>query len=107
MRIPHFYYDFYVYKYAIGLSSACYIVNNILSGKENAVENYKKFLASGGSDYPTNELLIAGVDVTSNEVIQSAVNMFNYYIDEFKKTYEENLNKEESDIKWQKTTMKR
>ncbi len=41
-RIPHFYYNFYVYKYAIGLSSACYIVTNILNGKEGAVENYLK-----------------------------------------------------------------
>ena len=88
MRIPHFYYNFYVYKYAIGLSCACYIVNNILNDKENAKENYLKFLKSGGSMYPADELLLAGVDVTSPEVIKSALKMFDETIDEFKKIYE-------------------
>lgn len=83
-RIPHFYYNFYVYKYAIGLSCACYIVDNILSNKENALENYKKFLKSGGSDYPVNELKIAGIDVTSSEVITSAIKMFDNLIEQFK-----------------------
>ena len=86
-RIPHFYYNFYVYKYAIGLSCACYIVDNILNKKENAVENYIKFLSSGGSDYPANELKLAGIDITSSEVIESAIKMFDKTIDEFKTLY--------------------
>ena len=84
-RIPHFYYDFYVYKYAIGLSSACYIVDGIVNNKPNALENYLEFLKSGGSDYPANELKIAGVDINSSEVIESAIKMFDETIDEFKK----------------------
>ena len=84
-RIPHFYYDFYVYKYAIGLSCACYIVDNILNKRENAVSNYIKFLKSGGSNYPANELKIAGIDVTSKEVIESAIKMFDNLIDDFEK----------------------
>ena len=87
-RIPHFYYNFYVYKYAIGLSSACHIVNNILEGKENALENYLSFLKTGGSDYPANELKIAGVDVTKPEVVESAIKMFDNVIDEFKTLFE-------------------
>ncbi len=83
-RIPHFYYNFYVYKYAIGLSCACYIVDGILSNKENALENYLKFLSSGGSDYPINELKIAGIDVTNKEVIESAIKMFDSFIEQFK-----------------------
>lgn len=83
-RIPHFYYDFYVYKYAIGLSCACYIVKNILSGVDKNAENYKKFLSSGGSDYPVNELKICGIDITSSEVIDSAIEMFNETIEQFK-----------------------
>ena len=55
-RIPHFFYNFYVYKYATGLSAACYIVDSILNKKENALSNYIKFLSSGGSDYPIEEL---------------------------------------------------
>lgn len=86
-RIPHFYYFFYVYKYATGLSAACYIVNNILEGKENARENYLEFLKTGGRDYPIEELKIAGVDITKPEVIESALKMFNEVIDEFIKVY--------------------
>ncbi len=83
-RIPHFYYNFYVYKYAIGLSCACYIVDNILNKKEHALENYLKFLSSGGSDYPVNELKIAGIDVTKKDVIESAIKMFDSFIEQFK-----------------------
>jgi len=83
-RIPHFYYNFYVYKYAIGLSCACYIVDNILNDKENMKDNYINFLKSGGSDYPINELKIAGIDVTKKEVVESAIKMFENLINEFK-----------------------
>lgn len=86
-RIPHFYYNFYVYKYAIGLSCATKIVDDILNNKENAVENYKNFLKSGGSDYPANELLLANVDVKKKETIESALNMFDSLIDEFETIY--------------------
>ena len=82
-RIPHFYYDFYVYKYVIGLSCACFIVDGILNKKDKALENYLKFLSSGGSDYPINELKIAGIDVTKKEVIESAIKMFDGFIDQF------------------------
>ena len=82
-RIPHFYYDFYVYKYVIGLSCACFIVDGILNKKDKALENYLKFLSSGGSDYPINELKIAGIDVTKKEVIESAIKMFDSFIEQF------------------------
>ena len=88
-RIPHFYYDFYVYKYATGLSAACYIVNRILKGEDNAVNDYLEFLKTGGSDYPIQELKIAGVDMNKKEVIESAIDMFNNIIDEFEKLYKE------------------
>lgn len=84
-RIPHFYYDFYVYKYSTGLAAAAYIVKNILDKKENALENYLTFLKTGGSDYPLNELLVAGVDLTKKEVIQSALDMFDNYLNELEK----------------------
>ena len=84
MRIPHFYYGFYVYKYATGLSCACYIVDGILNNKKDALKNYLKFLTTGGSMYPVDELKVAGVDITKPEVIESAINMFNDTIEEFK-----------------------
>ena len=86
-RVPHFYYNFYVYKYATGLSAACHIVNDILSGKENAVENYLQFLKTGSTMYPLDELKVAGVDLTKPEVIQSAVDMFEKYLNEFEDLY--------------------
>ena len=88
-RIPHFYYNFYVYKYATGLSAACEIVNNILKGKENAVADYKKFLSCGSTKNPIDSLKLAGVDLTKKEVIESALNMFNDTIEEFKELYQE------------------
>lgn len=83
--IPHFYYDFYVYKYSTGLAAACHIVKGILEGKENAKENYLEFLKTGGRDYPLEELKIAGVDLTDPKVIQSAMDMFKEYLNELEK----------------------
>ena len=88
-RIPHFYYDFYVYKYATGLSSSAYIVNNILNHKENAVENYKEFLKKGCSLAPNEELKITGVDLTKKKTYDTAFKMFSDLVDLYKKTYEE------------------
>lgn len=85
MRIPHFYYNFYVYKYVIGLSCATYIAQKIIKGDKEYVETYKKFLSAGGSDYPANELLIAGIDITQPDVINSAIDFFDEMINEFKK----------------------
>ncbi len=88
-KIPHFYYNFYVYQYATGLSAACHIANDILSGKENAVENYKSFLKCGSKKNPIDSLKLAGIDLTKKEVVESAINMFNDTIDEFKNLTEE------------------
>ena len=88
-RIPHFYYNFYVYKYATGLSAACYIVNRILSGEENAVNDYINFLKCGKSKSPLDSLLVAGVDLSDSKVIEEAVKMFDDTIEEFKKLYSE------------------
>lgn len=88
-RIPHFYYNFYVYKYATGLSAACYIVNKILSGEENAVEDYINFLKCGKSKSPLDSLLVAGVDLSDSKVIEEAIKMFDDTIDEFRKLYKE------------------
>ncbi|MBR2989090.1 MAG: oligoendopeptidase F [Clostridia bacterium] len=75
-RIPHFYSAFYVYKYATGLTSAVSIANAILSGKENALENYIKFLSAGGSDSPYEILKIAGVDLGVDEPFNIAMQEF-------------------------------
>jgi oligoendopeptidase F len=70
-RIPHFYNSFYVYQYATGFCSAVSIAKRIL--EENGAENYLKFLATGGSDYPLEELKITGVDLTKPDTVASAM----------------------------------
>ena len=86
-KIPHFYYNFYVYQYATGLASACYIASNILSGDKEALSKYLKFLTLGGSMHPVDELKVAGVDISNPEVIQKGMDMFKSVIDEFKSLY--------------------
>ncbi len=83
-RIPHFYYDFYVYKYATGLSAATVIVNNILSGKEGAVEDYIEFLKCGSKKSPLESLKMAGVDLTDKSVIDMALLEFKKVIDMYR-----------------------
>ena len=87
-KIPHFYYNFYVYQYATGLAAACYIASNIIEGKEGALDKYLKFLTLGGSMDPVDELKVAGVDMNDPEVIQIGMDMFKSVIEEFKEIYE-------------------
>lgn len=81
-RIPHFYRAYYVYQYATGFSAATAIAGRILSEGETAVEDYKKFLKTGSSMYPVDELKIAGVDMTSPEPVRNAMKTFEALIDE-------------------------
>lgn len=85
-RVPHFYYNFYVYKYATGLSAASVIVNNILSGKEGAVENYIEFLKCGSRKSPLESLKIAGVDLTDKSVIDGALQEFKKIIEMYRES---------------------
>ena len=81
-RIPHFYNAFYVYQYATGFSSAVAIADHIL--KTGDASDYLRFLATGGSDYPIEELKIAGVDLTKPDAIQSALRVFAETLHQFK-----------------------
>lgn len=83
-RIPHFYYDFYVYKYATGLSAATVIVNNILENKEGAIDNYIEFLKCGSRLSPLESLKLAGVDLTKSEVVDEALDYFKNILDMYK-----------------------
>ena len=75
-RIPHFYYNFYVYQYATGISAASALVQQILHEGQPAVERYLKFLSSGSSDYSIELLKKAGVDMTSPEPVRQAFQLF-------------------------------
>ena len=91
--MPHLYYNFYMYKYATGLSAACQIVNQILDGKKDAVKNYIKFLSSGGTLPPNEELKINGVDLTKKEVCDNTIGMFSEIVDEFETIYKRTIKK--------------
>jgi len=84
-RIPHFYNAFYVYKYATGYSAATAISNKILSEGKPAADKYIEFLKTGESDYPIELLKIAGVDMSTPEPIDKAMETFNALLDEFEK----------------------
>ena len=81
-RIPHFYYNYYVFQYATGFSAAIAIAMRILKEGASAVEDYKKFLSSGGSQDPISLLKIAGVDMASPAPVEQALEMFGQLLDE-------------------------
>ncbi|GAA0515142.1 oligoendopeptidase F [Halorubrum aquaticum] len=81
-RIPHFYYDFYVYQYATGISAAAAIVERVLEEGEPAAADYREMLEAGGSDYPLEVVELAGIDMASSDPIESAVGIYDDYLDE-------------------------
>jgi oligoendopeptidase F len=83
--IPHFYYNFYVYQYATSIAASAYFSEQVLSGGEKARENYLNVLRAGGSDYPTNTLMKAGLDMTSPAPYRALVGKFSKTIDEVEK----------------------
>ena len=85
-RIPHFFYNFYVYKYATGLSVASYIVNGLLEGKITS-DQYISFLKCGNSVSPLDSLKVTSVDLSNSKVFEEAVSMFDQTIEEFRKIY--------------------
>ena len=82
MRIPHFYYNYYVYQYATGISAAAAIVERIRDEGESAAADYRDALALGGSAYPLDVLQTAGVDMTEPEPIEDAMSVYESFLDE-------------------------
>ena len=82
-RIPHFYYDFYVYKYATGLSIASYIAMEIFKGNQEMLKNYREFLKIGGRMNPRESLMTLGIDITKKDVVLNAIKLFDSYIEKF------------------------
>ena len=81
-RVPHFYYNFYVYQYATGISASSALVQQILREGKPAVERYLKFLSSGSSEYSIELLKRAGVDMTSPEPVRQALQLFDRHLAE-------------------------
>lgn len=87
-RIPHFYMNFYVYKYATSMSAAFKLVNDMVEGEEGAVNRYLEFLGAGGSDYPIEILKKAGVDMNSSEPVDTLLAYFGDLVDQMEKLLE-------------------
>ena len=82
-RIPHFYYNFYVYQYATGFAAATALSNNVVHGDKKQLEDYLNFLRSGSSDYPTEIMKKAGVDMTKADYLENAFATFEKRLNEF------------------------
>lgn len=81
--VPHFYYNYYVYKYTLGMTVALAIVNRILKGDQNQVDNYLNFLKSGGSAAPVELLKKAGVDPLNDQIYEDAFSYFEDLLNQF------------------------
>ncbi len=86
LRIPHFYFNYYVYQYATGFSAATSFAKQIIDQGSPAVDRYLKFLKAGSSDYPLQVLENSGLDMTTAEPIEQALKTFEHYLDLFEET---------------------
>ena len=84
-RIPHFFTSFYVYKYATGFISALVIAEKLINNEEGFKEKYINFLSSGCKDYPLNLLNELGIDISSENVLDEAFNVFDSKVKLLKK----------------------
>ncbi len=84
-RIPHFYYNFYVYKYSTSFAAAQYFARKIYDGDTEIREKYLNFLKSGSSEDPLDTLIKAGVDLRDSKPIHAAFKVFENALDEFEK----------------------
>jgi len=80
--IPHFYYNYYVYQYATSYTASIALAEKVLNKETGAVDKYIDFLSSGSSDYPINLLKKAGVDMTSDEPFNKAMEAMDRVMDE-------------------------
>ncbi len=88
-RIPHFYYNFYVYQYATGFAAATALANKVVHGINQERDAYINFLKSGSSDYPTEIMKRAGVDMTKADYLRDAFDTFEKRLNEFEKIVDE------------------
>lgn len=89
MFIPHFYYNMYVFQYATSQTAGTALYEKIKNEGEAGVENYKNLLRKGGSDYPYDLLLDAGVDLAKPEPYRAAVRKMNAIMDEMERLLKE------------------
>ena len=88
-RIPHFYYNYYVFQYATGYSAAIALSRKILAEGESAVKDYLNFLSGGCSKNPIDLLKGAGVDMTTSAPVEEALQLFGQLLDEMEQLMED------------------
>lgn len=88
-RIPHFYYNFYVYQYATSFAASQVLLEKIKTEKQPAIDRYLTFLKAGNSEYPIDVLKKAGVDMTSPEPVLNTIKRMNELMDEMEKLMNE------------------
>ena len=88
-RVPHFYREYYVYKYSTGFISACIIAQNIMDKKQSYLEKYKNFLSSGSSINPVELLKTVDVDITNKKTLESAFKLYKNLLDQFEELTKE------------------
>ncbi len=84
-RIPHFYYNYYVYQYATGISAAIALYQRVIKGGEKELNDYIGFLKAGSSKYPIETLKSAGVDMSSSKPVTDSINYFRELLKELKR----------------------
>lgn len=89
-RIPHFYYNYYVFQYATGFSAATAFSKAILEGQEGALDKYLGYLKAGRSQYPIDIIKTAGLDMTQSDYIDAALDVFEQRLNEFEALLKEN-----------------
>ena len=82
-RIPHFYYDYYVFQYSTGFAAASALAEKIVHGSQEDKDKYLDYLKAGNSDYPLNVIKKAGVDMEKEDYLNSAFAVFERRLDEF------------------------
>lgn len=92
-RIPHFYMNYYVYQYATGYAAAASLSKQVLEEGEQTAQRYiNEFLKKGSSDYPIEILKNAGVDMTTSEPIENALEVFEAQLTKFEELLADLLN---------------
>ena len=83
-RIPHFYYNYYVYQYATGISAAIALYKRVINGREKELNDYLNFLKSGGSKFPLDILKDAGINMTTSKPVEETIDYFDELLEKLK-----------------------
>ncbi|MHB9680702.1 M3 family metallopeptidase, partial [Lactococcus lactis] len=90
-RIPHFYYNFYVFQYATGFAAATFLAEKVVHGSDEDRQKYLEYLKAGSSAYPLEVIAKAGVDMESTDYLDAAFELFENRLSELEKLVEKGV----------------